>query len=146
MFWFNAIAIIGLNGLRRVMHEAGSWVQQQGNAAFMVAPEESDMQKHPNEFTRRQILKFFSNRHFEVKVVAVESSYVIFFRRFSFVEACIVDDPAGRLAHDEASDNWTLYWMSGRLHWNPYDRYTRLDQALEVMLGDQAANHFQKVL
>jgi len=37
------------------------------------------MQKHPNEFTRRQIEKFFSSRHFELKVVAVQNSYVIFF-------------------------------------------------------------------
>jgi len=104
------------------------------------------MQKHPNEFTRRQILKFFSNRHFEIKVGAVENSYVIFFRRFSFVEACIVDDPAGRLVYDEVSGDWTLCWMSGCFHWHPYDRYERLDQALEAMLGDQAASLFQKVL
>jgi hypothetical protein len=36
--------------------------------------------------------------------------------------------------------------MSGRLHWHPYNRYARLDQALAGMLGDQAANLFQKVL
>lgn len=104
------------------------------------------MQKHPNEFTRRQIQKFFLTRHFEIKVVAVENSYVIFFRRFSVVDACEVDDPAGRLAYDEESGGWTLYWMSGCLRWLPYGRYERLDQALEVMLGDQAANLFQKVL
>ncbi|HXV21458.1 MAG TPA: DUF3024 domain-containing protein [Desulfuromonadales bacterium] len=104
------------------------------------------MQKHPNEFTRHQILKFFSNRHFEIKVVAVENSYVIFFRRFSFAEACIVDDPAGRLIYDKASGDWTLYWMNGCFHWHPYDRYGRLDQALKAMLDDQAASLFQKVL
>jgi hypothetical protein len=117
-----------------------------GKCGFHGYSEEADMQKHPNEFTRRQILKFFSTRHFEVKVVAVENSYVIFFRRFSFVEACVVEDPAGRLVYDETSGDWTLYWMSGRLHWHPYNRYARLDQALAVMLGDQAANLFQKVL
>jgi hypothetical protein len=113
---------------------------------FYAALEESDMQKHPNEFTRRQILNFFSNRHFEIKVVAVENSYVIFFRRFSFVEACIVEDPAGRLVYDETSGDWTLYWMNGCFHWYPYDRYGRLDQALKAMLEDQAASLFQKVL
>lgn len=104
------------------------------------------MQKHPNEFTRRQILKFFSNRHLEIKAVAVESSYVIFFRRFSFVEACMVDDPAGRLVYDEAAGDWTLCWMSGCFHWHPYGRYEKLNQALEAMLGDQAASLFRKVL
>lgn len=104
------------------------------------------MQKHPNEFTCRQILRFFSNRHFEIKVAAVENGYVIFIRRFSFVEACMVDDPAGRLVYDEASEAWTLCWMSGCFHWHPYDRYERLNLALEAMLGDQAASLFQKVL
>jgi hypothetical protein len=112
----------------------------------MADPEESDMQKHPNEFTRRQIEKFFSTRQFEIKVVAVEKSYVIFFRRFSVVEACFVDDPAGRLVYGEASGDWTLCWMSGCFRWQPYDRYERLDQALKAMLGDQVASLFQKVL
>ena len=104
------------------------------------------MQKHPNEFTRRLILKFFTNRNLEPRVVAVENSYVIFFRRFNFVEACVVDDPAGRLVYDEVSGGWTLFWMNGCFHWHPYDRFEKLDQALEAMVSERAASLFQKVL
>jgi len=104
------------------------------------------MQKHPNEFTRRQIMKFFSTRDFEARVATVENSYVVFFRRFSVVEAGMVDEPAGRLVYEEGTGCWTLYWMSGSFRWHPYGRYERLDKALNAMLGDQAANLFQKVL
>lgn len=111
-----------------------------------AAPEESDMQKHPNEFSRRQILKFCAGRRLDAEVTAVESGYVIFLRRFSFVEACIVSEPAGRLVYDEDTGLWKLYWMTGRYRWHLYDRYGKLLPALEAMLGDKAASLFQKVL
>jgi len=104
------------------------------------------MQKHPNEFTRQQIRRFFADRHLEVKVVAVENSYVIFLQRFSLTEACNVDEPAGRVACDEDSGMWTLFWMSGCFRWLPYDRYPTLSQALAVMLDEQLASLFRKVL
>lgn len=104
------------------------------------------MQKHPNEFTRRQILKYFEDRFLDVEVNAVEHGYVIFFHRFSAIEACAVEDPAGRLIYDAELDRWRLYWMSGRSQWHLYDRYEKLGQALDLIVGEKAANLFHKVL
>lgn len=105
------------------------------------------MKKHPNEFTRRQILKYFSDRHMEVEVTAVGCGYVIFFQKFSAIEACTVEDPAGKLVYEPGrSDCWKLHWMSGRFRWHLYRRYEKVHQALDAMLGDQAANLFHKVL
>ncbi|BCR03915.1 hypothetical protein DESUT3_09840 [Desulfuromonas versatilis] len=104
------------------------------------------MRKHPNEFTRRQILKYFEDRFLNVEVNAVENGYVIFFHRFSAIEACAVDDPAGRLLYDEEQDMWRLYWMSSRSQWHLYDRYDGLRDALDLMVSETAANLFHKVL
>ncbi len=104
------------------------------------------MQKHPNEFTRRRILKYFADRYLDVDVNAVDNGYVIFMHRFSAIEDCAVDDPAGRLIYDAELDKWQLYWMSGRFQWHIYDRYDQLSQALDLMCSEKAASLFHKVL
>lgn len=104
------------------------------------------MQKHPNEFTRRIIRKYFDDRRIAVQVNAVPGGYVVFFQHFSAVEACDVDEPSGRLVFDDRGHEWKLYWMSGTFRWHLYDRYPALDQALHVMLSEEAASHFHKVL
>ncbi len=107
---------------------------------------ENKMEKHPNEFTRRQIARFFSDRGLEVDVNPIERGYVIFFARFSPMEARTVDEPAGRLIYHPGQDGWSLYWMSGRFRWHLYDRFPRLHQALAAMSSEQAAHLFHKVL
>ena len=104
------------------------------------------MQKHPNEFTRALIRKYFADRHREAEVAAIAQGYVIFFPRFSVIDACTVADPSGRLLYDPSRELWKLYWMSGRFRWHLYDRYPRLQQALEVISGEQAPSLFNKVL
>ena len=104
------------------------------------------MKKHPNEFTLHQIRKFFRGNGLEAGVNAIEGGYVVFFRRFSAIEACDVSEPAGRLIYDQGRELWKLYWMSGRSRWHIYDRYPRLEMALDEMLSDHAAHLFQKVL
>lgn len=104
------------------------------------------MKKHPNDFTRQKILKYFADRRMEVEVRKVENGYVIFFHRFSPFEDCTINDPAGRLIYDQGQDFWTLYWMSGRFRWHIYDRYPKMHLALEEMISDRAANLFVKVL
>jgi hypothetical protein len=105
------------------------------------------MKKHPNEFTRRQIMKYFSDRRMEVEVTAVGCGYVIFFQKFSANEACTVEDPAGKLVYEESRPEcWKLFWMSGRFRWHLYDRYEKVSQALDVMFSDKAANLFHNVL
>lgn len=104
------------------------------------------MRKHPNEFTRRKISKYFDDRCLEAQVTAVEAGYVIFFHRFSAIEACTVEDPAGRLVYDEKRDDWDLYWMSSNFRWHRYGSFETLHQALDLMFSDKAANLFHKVL
>ncbi|MDO3378786.1 DUF3024 domain-containing protein [Geoalkalibacter halelectricus] len=104
------------------------------------------MNKHPNEFSRRIIEKFFSSRHVEVSVTHVSNGYVVFVNHISHFEACAVDEPVGRLLFDERRNEWDLYWISGDFRWHHYASYDKLHQALEVMFGDQAANLFHKVL
>lgn len=104
------------------------------------------MIKHPNEFTQHQIMTFFRGTGLDVQINAIHGGYVVFFRLFSAIEACDVSDPAGRLIHDQASDSWKLYWMSGRLQWHIHANYPRLNMALEEMLSDHAAHLFRKVL
>ncbi|WP_305042358.1 DUF3024 domain-containing protein [Geoalkalibacter sp.] len=104
------------------------------------------MAKHPNEFTRRIITKFFTERHLDVNVTTVTDGYVVFINHFSLSEACVIDDPTGKLTFDESRDAWDLFWISGHFRWHAYASYDKLHQALEVMYGDQAANLFHKVL
>ena len=104
------------------------------------------MKKHPNEFTRRRILEYFRVRSLDVDVNMVDGGYVIFLHRFSAIEARNVDDPAGRVIYEPTQDNWELYWMSGRCQWHFYDLFDRLEQALDLMYGEKAANLFHKVL
>ena len=104
------------------------------------------MHRHPNEFSRRQIGRFFTERHVEVEVKTVDHGYVIFFRHFSTFEGCMVEEPAGRLIYDESRQDWMLFWISSTWRWHLYERLDRLDRALEVMFSDQAANLFRKVL
>lgn len=104
------------------------------------------MQKHPNEFTRRQILRYFKDRHLDVKINTFEEGYVIFIQRFSAMEDCIVDEPAGRLAYDSDGDAWRLYWMSGTFCWHMHSRHQKLHQALDEMFTEKSCDLFQKVL
>ncbi|KIH77911.1 Protein of unknown function [Geoalkalibacter ferrihydriticus] len=104
------------------------------------------MVKHPNEFSRRIVERFFSARNVDVHVTSVRNGYVVFFNHISHFEACAVDEPAGRLIFDERRDEWDLFWISGDFRWHYYASYEKLHLALEVMFGDQAANLFHKVL
>jgi hypothetical protein len=104
------------------------------------------MQKHPNDFSQRLILRFFSGRGIPSKVNPVDNGYVIFFDRFSAIEACTIHDPVGRLLFDVGRGDWKLYWISSNSRWHLYDRYQRLDQALEIMFSDKAASLFHNVL
>lgn len=103
------------------------------------------MQKHPNEFTRQIIRRHFVDRRIDVQV-KVAGGYVVFFNYFSAVEARNVDEPSGRLVFDEIRNGWKLYWISGNFRWHLYDRYPTLHEALSVMLSEEGANHFHKVL
>lgn len=104
------------------------------------------MPSHPNEFTRRIISKFFKDRHLEITITTVADGYVVFINHFSLSEACVIDDPTGKLIFDEGRNQWDLYWISADFRWHPYASYDKLHQALEVVFGDQAANLFHKVL
>lgn len=104
------------------------------------------MHEHPNEFTRRILLKYFRDRSIEVSVTAIRNGYVIFFPHFSAMEACTLHDPAGKLIYDRRRDEWELHWISGNLQWHLFDCYAKLHQALDVMYGDTAPNLFHKVL
>jgi hypothetical protein len=104
------------------------------------------LQKHPNEFTRRVINKYFADRQMPVQVNAVRDGYVVLLNHFSVVEACNVDEASGRLVHSEGRGEWKLYWMSGNFRWHLYEQCSTLHQALNVMLSEEAANHFRKVL
>lgn len=104
------------------------------------------MKKHPNEFTRRQIVRHFEARHFEADVASVENGYVIFFHRFSVIEGRQVEDPAGRVLFNEENGQWRLYWMSGKNRWHIYDRYSKLHEALDEMCSEHAAHLFAKVI
>lgn len=104
------------------------------------------LQKHPNEFTRRVIHKYFADRQMPAQVNAVHDGYVIFLNHFSVLEACNVDEASGRLVYNESRDEWKLYWISGNFRWHLYDQRPTLNQALDVMLSEEAANHFRKVL
>ena len=104
------------------------------------------LQKHPNEFTRRVIYKYFADHQMPAEVNAVRDGYVVFLHHFSAVEACNVDEASGRLVHNENRDEWKLYWMSGNFRWHLYEQCPTLHQALDVMLSEEAANLFRKVL
>jgi hypothetical protein len=104
------------------------------------------MEKHPNEFTRRIIHRYFADRSIAVQVNAVRGGYVVFFNYFSAVEACDVDEASGRLVYDDGRNEWKLYWLSGNFRWLLYGRCPTLHQALKVILSEEAANHFHKVL
>jgi hypothetical protein len=107
---------------------------------------EDEMDKHPNEFTRLQIARFFKTHHVEADVTIVERGYVIFFHFFSAIEGKRIKDPAGRLLFHEEQDDWMLFWMSGKNRWYPYDRYGRLHEALMEMCSEHAAHLFKKAL
>ncbi len=104
------------------------------------------MHKHPNEFTRRQISRYFSTRYLDAEVNNIQSGYVIFIHHFSAIEACTVDEAAARLIFDTEQGKWSVYWMSGRFRWHLYDRYDRLDQALDLMFSEKASSLFHNVL
>ncbi len=104
------------------------------------------MDKHPNEFTRLKIARFFDHHHLEADVTTVEGGYVIFFHFFSAIEARKVKDPAGRLLYSGEKQDWMLFWMSGKNRWYPYDRFPRLHEALDEMCSDHAAHVFKKAL
>ena len=104
------------------------------------------MNKHPNDFTRRQILRYFQKHHLNVDVKCVDGGYVIFWNRFSPFEGRQVEDPAGRLIYQKERDLWRLYWMSGKNRWHIYDRFPRLHEDLDEMCSDGAAHLFAKVL
>ncbi len=104
------------------------------------------MDKHPNEFTRMQIARFFRDHHVEADVTNVEGGYVIFFHFFSAIEGRDVKDPAGRLLYLDEKQEWLLFWMSGKNRWYPYDCYARLHEGLVEMCSDHAAHLFKKAL
>jgi len=104
------------------------------------------MERHPNEFTRRIISRYFEARSIDVSINSIPNGYVIFLNYFSAMEGKIVDEPSGRLIFDDAFDEWKLYWISGNFLWHFYGRYHSLHEALNVVISDEAANLFHKVL
>lgn len=104
------------------------------------------MQRHPNDFTRQVIRRYFADRGIDVQVNVADGGYVVFFSYFSAVEARDVDEPSGRLVWDRIGNGWLLYWISGNRRWHLYDRYRSLHGALAAMLSEEGANHFHKVL